>query len=104
MDVLKLIEEKKLAVVVLDIGDMKMEDTVTHHDVARRQLLDLAEIGQDVTTLRPIAELHEDHGDVLLWRLPICEAPDIGSCLDCNFDENKYTHWSLLPADLWERG
>lgn len=45
MDVLKLIEQKKLAVVVLDIGDMKMEDTVTPHDVARRQLLDQAELG-----------------------------------------------------------
>jgi len=61
-----------------------------------------AEIGKSVSTLRPIEDLHEDHGDVLLWQLPICEAPDVGSCIDCNFDENLYTHWSPLPADLWE--
>ena len=61
-----------------------------------------AELGKSVSTLRPIEDLHEDHGDVLLWQLPICEAPDVGSCIDCNFDENLYTHWSPLPADLWE--
>lgn len=66
------------------------------------QLVVLAKIGKDVTTLRPIAELHEDHGDVLLWRVPICEPPDVGSCLDCDFDESKYTHWSVIAKDLEE--
>lgn len=102
MDVLNLIEQKKLAVVVLDIADLKMEEMVTPHEVARNQLMELATIGKDVTTLRPIAELHEDHGDVLLWRLPICDPPDMGSCLDCEFDESNYTHWSPLPPDLRE--
>ena len=31
---------------------------------------------------RPFAEWSEDHGDVLWWRLPISEAPYVGSPLD----------------------
>ena len=47
--------------------------------------------------LHPIAEIYEDYDLVLLWRLPICEGPKLGSYLDLDFDEADYTHFSLLP-------
>lgn len=33
----------------------------------------------DLTTPRPIAEYHEDFGDVLWWKFPIDEPPYVGS-------------------------
>lgn len=35
-----------------------------------------------MTTLRPASEYYEDMGPVLWWRLPITEAPYVGSPLD----------------------
>ena len=52
---------------------------------------------KDLILLKPIDTLHEDYGDVLLWRVPICDPPDVGSCLDEDFNEKNYTHWSKIP-------
>jgi hypothetical protein len=49
------------------------------------------------TIPRPIEDIHEDHGEVLLWNLPIEYYPDIGGCLNTDFDENLYTHFTLIP-------
>ena len=63
----------------------------------RAKVAELQKEIDKITILRPIKNIHEDYGDVLLWNEPIGEPPDVGSCIDCNFDENKYTHFSLLP-------
>lgn len=34
---------------------------------------------EDLHHPRPFCDWHEDHGDVLWWRIPIIEAPYIGS-------------------------
>jgi hypothetical protein len=55
-------------------------------------------------TLRPIAELHEDDGDVLLWRASV--PVTVGSVLDEDFmdtvDYREITHWSQLPLPQLE--
>lgn len=38
--------------------------------------------GKQVERARPFREWHEDHGDVLWWKLPIMESPYCGSPLD----------------------
>lgn len=51
-------------------------------------------------TLYPIADLHEDDGCVLLWRVPVNEPPILGWCTDDTIEEIEqgyYTHYSLLP-------
>lgn len=37
---------------------------------------------EDLYRIRPFCDWHEDHGDVLWWRIPISEAPYVGSPLD----------------------
>lgn len=37
--------------------------------------------GEQVS-VRPFSEWHEDHGDVLWWKLPINQAPYVGTPLD----------------------
>lgn len=37
----------------------------------------------DLHRPRPYCDWHEDRGDVLWWRMPISEAPYLGSPLDC---------------------
>ena len=53
-------------------------------------------------TLHPIADLHEDHGAVLLWKVPIDEPPHVSCCLDDDFADTcehyGITHWSVLPT------
>jgi hypothetical protein len=50
-------------------------------------------------TLRPLSELHEDDGPVLLWRVPVDEPPHVGSVCDSDWShlQTYYTHWSPLP-------
>jgi hypothetical protein len=50
-----------------------------------------------LTTLRPASEWRDDDGDVLWWRMPIQEAPYVGSPLECGWFEDFYTHWTPLP-------
>jgi hypothetical protein len=50
-----------------------------------------------LTTLRSASEWHDDFGDVLWWRLPIQEAPYVGSPLECGWFADFYTHWTPLP-------
>lgn len=52
-------------------------------------------------SLRPLSELHEDDGPVLLWRVPVDEPPIVCSALDrefeCHLEQKWFTHWSPLP-------
>jgi hypothetical protein len=54
--------------------------------------------------MRPIAELHEDDGPVLLWRASV--PVTVGSVLDEDFmdtvDYREITHWSQLPLPQLE--
>ena len=43
-------------------------------------------------TLRPFAEWHEDHGNVLWWHFPICEPPYVGGPLDIGFNVSATLH------------
>ncbi|WP_156370297.1 hypothetical protein [Novosphingobium sp. Leaf2] len=43
-------------------------------------------MSEDLYRIRPFCDWHEDHGDVLWWRIPICESPYVGSPLDCGRD------------------
>lgn len=47
---------------------------------------------------RPIAEYHEDLGDVLWWRWPVTEPPYVGSPLDEDWVEDYYTHWTTFEV------
>lgn len=48
-------------------------------------------------TLRPLDDWHEDDGPVLWHNLPISEPPYCGTPLDCDFNDELYTHWSPMP-------
>jgi hypothetical protein len=75
-----------------------------------RLLRDLQRFEQ-LHTLRPLAEYHEDNGTVLWWHLPIQEPPYVGAgpgMGDCKRDgtptecarllaEGWLTHWSPIP-------
>lgn len=37
---------------------------------------------KDLYRIRPFCDWHEDYGDVLWWKIPICESPYVGSPLD----------------------
>lgn len=39
-------------------------------------------MSDDLYRIRPFCDWHEDHGPVLWWRIPISEAPYVGSPLD----------------------
>lgn len=39
----------------------------------------------DLHRPRPFCDWHEDRGDVLWWRIPICEPPYVGSPLDSGY-------------------
>lgn len=60
---------------------------------------------EELLRLRPIEELHEDHGFVLLWHVPICEPPVVDSLTGDTFwdgGDGWYTHFSLLPHAVSE--
>jgi hypothetical protein len=46
---------------------------------------------------RPLADWHEDYGEVLWWFFPVREAPYVGSPL-CDDWQDYYTHWTPLPV------
>lgn len=49
---------------------------------------------------RPLSEWHEDDGEALWWRFPICQAPYVGTPLDDDFPMTVVpTHWTpiLIP-------
>lgn len=79
---------------------------VTFNDVTdliqalRDERAKVAELQKEIdriTILRPIEDLHEDHGEVLLWNLEIGDPPIVNCYLDSEFDESEYTHFSLIP-------
>lgn len=43
---------------------------------------------------RPISELHEDYGDCVLVNVADCGYMEIGSNLNLDFDESKWTHFT----------
>lgn len=45
---------------------------------------------------RPLADWHEDDGDVLWWKFPVEESPYVGSPLDREWP-GYHTHWTPLP-------
>lgn len=45
---------------------------------------------------RPLADWHDDHGEVLWWKFPIDEPPYCGSPL-CMDWPGYHTHWTPLP-------
>lgn len=50
--------------------------------------------------LKPINELHEDDGYVLMHRLQggrIVEPPEVHSLMDNDYDLEYFTHWRPLP-------
>jgi len=57
----------------------------------------------------PFDAWHEDYGDVLWWRFPICEPPYVGSPLssDWPFDESDEPNlgWTafIVPTGLAEK-
>lgn len=61
----------------------------------------LAEELLSLMTLRPISEIHEDYGVVLLWYFnedgTLIGYPEVRSCLDEDFDIKDHTHFSLMP-------
>jgi len=54
------------------------------------------ELRDQVTRAYPIAELHEGHGNVLLWHRDHGEPPVVGHVLDDDFDASRYTHFTLI--------
>jgi hypothetical protein len=44
-----------------------------------------------LTTPRPIADYHEDLGDVLWWKFPITEPPYVGTPGDCGITVEAHT-------------
>lgn len=48
MDIIERIENKEIAVIVLDVSDYKREGKVTAHDVYTREIMRLAKIGQQM--------------------------------------------------------
>jgi uncharacterized protein YydD (DUF2326 family) len=89
-DTIDSIEKGKLRNIELDLITDKTKELVERNKALEKSL-------NNITKLRPIEEIHEDYGDVLLWDLESGNQPDIGSNLDCNFREDKYTHFSLIP-------
>lgn len=51
---------------------------------------------EDAKTLRKAEDWHEEDGDVLWWRLPICEPPVVGCPLELGFEVDDYTHWTPI--------
>jgi hypothetical protein len=49
---------------------------------------------------RPADTWHEEYGEVLWWRFPICEAPYVGSPLADDWIEDHYTHWTPIPIPM----
>lgn len=53
---------------------------------------------------RPIAEIHEDHGQcVLIHLIDDPSYTEVGSILDEGFDEGDWTHFALVPRLSTER-
>ncbi len=103
MDVLERIEKGEVTVIAFqnwvdgsgakqrELNKAMKQDSL---DVA--ELLKYATTGKSATTPRPEEEYHEDMGDVIWWKFPICEPPYVGSSLDCDWIDDYYTHWTPL--------
>lgn len=55
--------------------------------------------GLPINQLRPLEKWHEDDGPVLWWKLPIEEAPYVGSPLDDDFPDYM-THWTVIQIPM----
>lgn len=95
--------------VPIELRDQKLEVETSNHvlDVMMEVLQELEaerakvdELRKELdkyTVPRPIQDIHEDYGYVLCWKLPVEYYPDIKSCLDLSFNEDDYTHFTLIP-------
>jgi hypothetical protein len=87
------------------MGYPKQPSSPEHRALAERHLVEIQESNRlrkrldALLTLRPLSELHEDDGPVLLWRVPVDEPPHVGSVCDSDWShlQTYYTHWSPLP-------
>lgn len=89
------------------MGYPKQPSSPEHRALAERHLVEIQESNRlrkrldALLTLRPLSELHEDDGPVLLWRVPVDEPPIVCSALDSEFarhlEQKWFTHWSPLP-------
>jgi hypothetical protein len=87
------------------MGYPKQPSSPEHRALAERHLVEIQESNRlrkrldALLTLRPLSELHEDDGPVLLWRVPVEEPPHVGSVCDSDWShlQTYYTHWSPLP-------
>lgn len=92
----RLLELKTESVNAKDLVDdltetiVRLERTVDRHADAANQLTDQI---NELRTLRPIEEWHEDQGVVILWTVPVCEPPYVGTPLDADapMDARHYT-------------
>lgn len=76
----------------------KMSEAKAEAEIAAMQaVLASMQRFENLTKMRPLEEWHEDFGDVLWWKLPIEEAPFVGSPLDSSFPGDYHTHWSPIP-------
>lgn len=55
---------------------------------------------RNVTEPIPIEKWHEDDGNVIWWKLPINEPPYVGTPLDIDFEQDYYTHFTILIEPL----
>lgn len=51
---------------------------------------------KDMSRARQFDEWHEDHGDVLWWRLPVVEPPYVGSPLDMGYSVETHGPRGLI--------
>lgn len=63
----------------------------------KSRFLAYIESHEDSLKLYPIDEWGEEDGDVLWWRLPVEEPPQVTSPISSDWTENYYTHYSKLP-------
>jgi hypothetical protein len=92
----------ELAAARRDLVEKKTEvrDLLDGLTAARRECEELRAELDRLATLRPMSEWHEDCGDVLWWRVPVCEPPFYqGSPLDTDWCdvEADVTHWTPIP-------
>lgn len=67
-----------------------------HCDPSKRIWFEFCQEGDLGEEAAPLADWHEDFGDVLWWAFPVREAPWVGSPLDDSWP-GYHTHWTRLP-------
>lgn len=63
---------------------LKQHETALHN-MTQQYIGLLSDVSPPAVIARPIADYHEDMGDVLWWKFPITEAPYVGTPNDLGF-------------------